>query len=263
MPTAFDTETRALLLLARACLATTGVALWQVSAAVQRVGSARAVLAGDFEPTTHWELEVRSAVRGFERELGDAEKQLDEELLEWEDEGLRVTTVLDGDYPLNLRWVWDRPPFLFYRGELRQLDDAYALAVVGTRQPSDAGRRRARRMARLLAERGVTVLSGLAAGIDTEAHEATMEAGGRTVAVLGHGFGRPVYPKENEALAEDIAKRGALVSIFFPGTPPTRKTFPMRNVVTSGMGQGTVVIQASETSGARLQARAAATRHNG
>ena len=107
-------------------------------------------------------------------------------------------------------------------------------------------------MARLLVKKGVTVLSGLAAGIDTEAHQATLDAGGRTVAVLGHGLGRAVYPRENEALAEAIPARGARVSIFFPGTPPTPKTFPMRNVVTSGMGQGTVVIQANATSGARL-----------
>jgi DNA processing protein len=144
---------------------------------------------------------------------------------------------------------------LWYRG-LLEAEDTYALAVVGTRNPTDDGRRRARKMARLLAERGVTVLSGLAKGIDSEAHTATLEAGGRTVAVLGHGH-HHMYPKENAALAEAIAEQGAVVSLFQPDTPPTRRTFPMRNVVTSGMGQGTAVIQASHTSGARLQARLA------
>lgn len=249
-------ETRALLLLARACLARPKVALWQASAAVEHVGSAQRVLAADFAPATQWEMEVAEAARDFSGELPEAERALDEQLHEWAEQGLRLTTVLDPDYPLNLRFVYDRPPFLFYRGELR-LDDSYALAVVGTRRPSDEGRKRARRMARLLCERDVTVLSGLAAGIDAEAHTAALEAGGRTVAVLGHGFGRPVYPKENAALAEEIAERGAVVSQFFPGTPPTRRTFPLRNVVTSGMGQGTCVIEASQTSGARLQARLA------
>jgi DNA processing protein len=183
-----DSETRAILLLARACLAAKGVSLWQVSAVAQRVGSARAVLDGAFEPGTEFELAVRAAARAFASRLPDAEAEVECELAGWAERGLRVTTVMDGDYPLNLRWVYDRPPFLFYRGELKQLEDAYALAVVGTRNPTEGGRKRARRMARLLAERHVTVLSGLAAGIDTEAHRATLEAGGRTVAVLGHGF---------------------------------------------------------------------------
>jgi DNA processing protein len=211
-------EARAVLLLARACLPTKGVALWQVSAAVQRVGSARTVLEGEFEPATEWELAVPSAARRMAAELPDAEAPLEVELGEWGERGLGLTTVLADDYPLNLRWVYDRPPFLFYRGELKQLEDAYALA--------------------------------------TEAHRTALEVGGRTVAVLGHGFDH-LYPKENAALAETIAERGAVVSLFFPPTPPTPRTCLMRNVVTSGMGQGTIVVEASKTSGARLQARLA------
>lgn len=168
---------------------------------------------------------------------------------------MKLTTVLDEDYPLNLRAIPNLPPFLFYRGHLRE-DDAYSVAVVGTRESSAAGLRRARKMAGLLAERGVTVLSGLARGIDTAAHEATLEAGGRTIAVLGSGLLK-IYPPENDDLAERIVKDGAVVSQFFPETPPAAYNFPRRNVVTSGMGQGTVVIEASATSGARMQARLA------
>jgi DNA processing protein len=102
----------------------------------------------------------------------------------------------------------------------------------------------------------VTVLSGLAALAHPARHDIYLGGGGRTVAVLGHGFDH-LYPKENATLAETIAERGALVSLFFPPTPPTPRTFPMRNVVTSGMGQGTIVVEASKTSGARLQARLA------
>jgi DNA processing protein len=250
-----DSETRDLLLLARACMDMPRVALWQVSAVVQRVGSAQTVLEGEFEPETQWELAVRVAANELRPQLEQVRGRLEEDLGEWRERGLRLTTVLDDDYPLNLRFVYDRPPFLFYRGELRA-DDAYALAVVGTRNATDAGAKRARRMARLLTERGATVLSGLAKGIDTAAHAATLEAEGRTVAVLGHGFDH-MYPKENGALADAIAERGAVVSQFFPSTPPTRNTFPLRNGVTSGMGQGTIVIEASKTSGARLQARLA------
>jgi DNA processing protein len=247
-------ETRAVVLVLRACLAARGVSGWQASAVIERLGSARRVLAGGFQPETKWELAVRSAVRDAAPTVADDER-VATEMEAWGDEGIRLVTVLGDHYPLNLRFIWDRPPILWYRGEL-EAEDAYALAVVGTRNPTDEGRRRARKMARLLAERGVTVLSGLAKGIDTEAHTAALHAGGRTVAVLGHGH-HHMYPKENAALAQAIADQGAVVSLFQPDTPPTRRTFPMRNVVTSGMGQGTTVIQASRTSGARLQARLA------
>jgi DNA processing protein len=169
--------------------------------------------------------------------------------------GMKVVTVLDDEYPVTLRTIHNLPPFLFFRGRLRE-DDALAVAVVGTRQPSPDGAARARRMATRLAERGVTVVSGLARGIDTAAHEAALDAGGRTIAVLGSGLLR-VYPKENEDLAHRIAESGAVVSQFWPDMPPRRQNFPLRNVVTSGLGQGTVVIEASATSGARLQARLA------
>ncbi len=102
----------------------------------------------------------------------------------------------------------------------------------------------------------MTILSGLARGIDTAAHEATLDAGGRTIAVLGSGI-RRVYPRENEDLAGRIAITGAIVSQFWPDAAPTSHTFPRRNVVTSGMGQGTVVVEASATSGAKMQARLA------
>jgi DNA processing protein len=111
-------------------------------------------------------------------------------------------------------------------------------------------------MARMLVAEGVTVISGLARGIDTAAHRAALDAGGRTIAVLGTGITR-CYPAENEALAEQIAGNGALVSQFWPTRSPGRDTFPRRNVVTSGIGQGTVVIEANSTSGAKMQARLA------
>jgi DNA processing protein len=127
---------------------------------------------------------------------------------------------------------------------------------VGTRAPSPKGIDRAERMARLLVEAGVTVLSGLARGIDTAAHRACLDAGGRTIAVLGSGI-RRVYPSENAELADRIADSGAVVSQFWPDSAPATYNFPRRNVVTSGMSQGTVVIEATATSGAKMQARLA------
>jgi DNA processing protein len=170
-----------------------------------------------------------------------------------EQEGIYLTTVLDEDYPANLRLIHNLPPFLFYRGRLEPFD-AYSVAIVGTRGPTPEGLIRARRLAPGLNTAGVTILSGLARGIDTAVHEACLDSGGRTIAVLGSGL-RNVYPPENAGLAKRIVERGAVVSQFWPDRPPTRDGFPRRNIVMSGLGQGTVVIEASSTSGAKMQAR--------
>jgi DNA processing protein len=169
--------------------------------------------------------------------------------------GAELVTVLDEHYPANLRLIPNLPPFLFYRGTLAEAD-ACSVAVVGTRNASGAGLARAGQVAGRLAEREVTVISGLARGIDTAAHRAALASGGRTIAVLGTGITR-CYPPENHELAEQIAQAGAVVSQFWPTRTPGRDTFPRRNVVTSGLGQGTVVIEASHTSGAKMQARLA------
>jgi DNA processing protein len=169
--------------------------------------------------------------------------------------GIEVVTVLDPGYPANLRYVYNRPPVLFIRGAVLGQDDR-AFAVVGTRSPSAAGLEQVRELGVGLARHGVTVVSGLARGIDSAAHAAALEAGGRTLAVMGTGINR-IYPSENAALAERISKSGALVSQFWPDAPPTKYSFPMRNVVMSGMAIGTVVVEASSNSGARMQARIA------
>ena len=175
---------------------------------------------------------------------------------EYEQRGIRLLTILDEDYPQNLRLVYNRPPFLWVRGTLLPTDDR-SIAVVGTRSVSPEGLEQARLLAEQLAERNVTVLSGLALGVDGAAHEGALAADGRTVAVMGTGI-NTIYPAQHAALAERIIESGgALVSQFWPDAPPTRWSFPMRNVVMSGMGVGTVVIEASKTSGAKMQARLA------
>ncbi|MBA3736660.1 MAG: DNA-protecting protein DprA [Actinobacteria bacterium] len=194
--------------------------------------------------------------------IGDDEVSEDEiahheaSIAQLEKEGVSLVTVLDEAYPTNLRLVYNRPPFLFVRGALRQ-EDERAVAVVGTRNASAEGRQQADRLARDLARAGVTVLSGLALGIDGAAHEATLDVGGRTVAVLGTGI-RRTYPRGHSDLARRIVEAGgALVSQFWPDAPPTKWSFPMRNVTMSGMAIGTVVVEASKTSGAKMQARLA------
>ena len=177
------------------------------------------------------------------------------DLARWDASGMRLVTVLDPDYPPNLRAVHDRPPMVFMAGRLTPAD-ARGVAVVGARKATDAGLRTATNFARHLAANGYTVISGLAAGIDTAAHTGALAQKGRTVAVIGTGLAR-AYPPENEHLQRRLANEYAVISQFWPGSPPSRRSFPMRNAVMSGVALATVVVEASETSGARMQARLA------
>jgi DNA processing protein len=178
-----------------------------------------------------------------------------EDLRRWDAQGMRLTTVLDPDFPPNLRAVHDCPPILFVAGRLTAAD-ARSVAVVGARQATQAAVRRATQIAEHLVHAGFTILSGLAAGIDTAAHTAALSNRGRTVAVIGTGLAR-AYPPQNESLQRRIASECAVISQFWPDAPPTKRSFPMRNAVMSGIALATVVVEASETSGARTQARLA------
>jgi DNA processing protein len=189
------------------------------------------------------------------RDAGSLAHRVEAEIQAAERAAAGLVTVLDEPYPANLRLIPNLPPFLFYRGVLAG-EDVSSVDVVGTRSASDAGLERAARLSGLLARHHVTVISGLARGIDTAGHQAALKGGGRTIAVLGTGI-TTCYPPENRELADQIAQAGALVSQFWPTRPAGKDTFPRRNVVTSGLSQGTVVIEASQTSGAKMQARLA------
>ncbi len=219
----------------------------------QRPGGLADLLAGRSSESSTDATESLALLEVARDELPGHQAWVATTLADLASDGVKLTTVLDDDYPANLRLIFNLPPFLTYRGVLRP-DDARSVAVVGTREASAEGLGRARRLAAQLAEAGVTVLSGLARGIDTVAHQAALDAGGRTISVMGTGI-RTVYPPENRELAERIAATGALVSQFWPDSPPRTDTFPRRNIVMSGMGQGTVVVEASATSGAKMQAR--------
>lgn len=172
----------------------------------------------------------------------------------WENDGLRMITVLDQDYPSRLLDIRETPPFLFARGTL--VPDDRGMSVVGSRRASERGHRIAAVAAELLVGKGLTVIAGLAAGIDTTAHRSALERGGRTVAMIGTGISR-YYPAQNRQLQDEIATRGLVLSQFWPDAPPTRQSFPIRNTAMSGYGTGTIVIEAGETSGTRIQARVA------
>ncbi|MGV3486691.1 MAG: DNA-processing protein DprA [Planctomycetaceae bacterium] len=169
--------------------------------------------------------------------------------------GVAILCSDDERYPSPLGGIVDAPPVLFVQGEWLPCDEL-SVAIVGTRHASVYGRQQAQRIAYGLAKAGVTIVSGMARGIDTAAHQGALDAGGRTIAVFGCGLGH-IYPPENEDLANSIARSGALVSEFAPDTKPRGGMFPQRNRIISGLTHATLVIEAPERSGALITARTA------
>jgi DNA processing protein len=166
--------------------------------------------------------------------------------------GLKVLVWDDPEYPPRLKELPLPPPVLYLRGGMTEAD-GLAVAVVGTRKATAYGREAARMFASALAVRGITVVSGLARGVDAEAHLAALESGGRTLAVLGCGAD-VVYPPEHERLARRVAESGAILSDYSPGTPPDAVNFPPRNRLIAGLAVATLVVEAGEESGALLTA---------
>ena len=169
--------------------------------------------------------------------------------------GISIVTCEDPLYPKNLLNIYDFPPFLYVKGSL--CPEEIPVAVVGSRMASAYGRYTTERLSRELALKGITIVSGLARGIDAAAHRGALAGKGRTIAVLGCGLD-VVYPRENEKLADDITAHGALVTEFPFGTPPNAPNFPARNRIISGISFGVVVVEAGEKSGSLITARLAA-----
>lgn len=181
-------------------------------------------------------------------------KAAEQDLQAWSDLA-RVLTLFDDDFPPQLREVHDVPPLLFARGRLAAHGEAERGAcIVGSRKASPAALRFASDVATALVSMRTAVVSGLAEGIDTAAHQAALEAGGRTVAVIGTGIDQ-VYPAANRPLQQRIEREGLVLSQFWPGSGPTRSSFPMRNATMSAYGMCTLIVAAGEQSGARIQAR--------
>jgi DNA processing protein len=171
-------------------------------------------------------------------------------------QGIQVLAWEDESYPPLLKHIDQPPPVLYLRGEMRP-EDQVAVAVVGTRQVTAYGRRVTENLAAILAQHNVTLVSGLARGVDAIAHQAALDAGGRTLAVLGCGVDI-IYPPEHVRLASRLIQQGALLSDYPPGTPPESGNFPPRNRIISGLALATVVVEAGETSGALITATFAA-----
>ena len=175
------------------------------------------------------------------------------ELARLHTDSLTILTLADPDYPQALRWIPDPPLVLYIRGTL-QPEDSLAVAVVGSRQPSNYGKLMAQRLSTELVQHGFTVVSGLARGIDSCAHQGALQAGGRTIAVLGSGI-NVIYPPEHRRLCDAISSAGAVLSEFPLDTKPDRWNFPRRNRIISGLTLGTLVVEAAANSGALHTAR--------
>lgn len=206
-----------------------------------------------------WHADARSLVRaGLDRRAlenwWETRRRLD---LEAEQArlrklGVQVLTWNDAEYPALLREIPSSPPVLYVRGELLPADE-WAIAVVGTRRVTSYGEAVTRKLVAELAAAGVTIVSGLALGVDALAHHVALENGGRTIAVLGSGVDQ-LYPARNRGLASRIMRQGAIISDYPLGTPPDASNFPPRNRIISGLARGTLVVEAGETSGALITA---------
>ncbi|MBI5030205.1 MAG: DNA-protecting protein DprA [Chloroflexi bacterium] len=174
--------------------------------------------------------------------------RIDNEVYSLGEDGIAVLTLDDDAYPALLKQIGDAPPVLFIRGAFEDAD-VRAVAIVGTREPTERGIRLGRTLARGLSERGFTIVSGLARGMDTTAHRGALDGNGRTIAVLGSGI-RNIHPRENISLADEVANgHGAVISEFHPTAPPTGPNLMARDRVTSGLARGVIVVEAARASG--------------
>jgi DNA processing protein len=220
-------------------------------ALLERFGSPAAVLAA----APH---ELRT-VKGIGPKLLDKILQADSEgdaramIESCRRQGIEILTESDAAYPRALREIHDPPGVLFVRGSIKP-QDGLALGIVGTRHATQYGLRQAERLAGSLARAGITIISGLARGIDAAAHRGALAAGGRTIAVLANGVVN-IYPPEHAQLAEEIVAHGALISEAPPYAEPLAGTFPQRNRLISGIAMGAIVIEAGDRSGALITAR--------
>jgi DNA processing protein len=219
---------------------------------LKEFGSAEKVLrAGELELTSVPEIKAEIAYRIAHFDLKTAEK----ECREATKLGFEVISLDEARYPVLLKNIPDPPLVLYVKGSI--LPDEPAVALVGSRKATPYGLNVTQFLARDLAAAGVTVVSGLARGIDARAHNACLQAGARTIAVLGSGV-NVIYPSEHKSLAENISQQGAVLSEFPLGTPPNRENFPIRNRIISGLSHAVVIVEASRKSGSLITARMAA-----
>jgi DNA processing protein len=233
---------------------TPGVGPRAATKLLERFGSAEAVFAATRAELEQLRLKPEAVESIMARDLFE---RAADEIERVRSMGADLLLLDDGVYPQLLREIFDPPVTLYVKGEWATCLEQPCVAIVGSRRSSTYGQNTATMLARDLAQRGITVISGLARGIDAAAHKGALEAGGRTVAVMGTGL-EQVYPRDHRRLAEEILEKGgALVSEFPLETPPAPQNFPYRNRVISGLSLGVVIVEAAENSGSLITARLA------
>lgn len=221
---------------------------------LERFGSAEAVYTATRAELEQLRLVPEAVDCIISREL---RQRAEIEITAVKDLGADILLLDDGVYPAALREIYDPPIVIYVKGAWSECLDQPCVGVVGSRKCSTYGQNAALMLSRDLAQRGVTVVSGFARGIDASAHRGALESGGRTIAVLGTGIDQ-VYPRDHKRLASEILEGGgALVTQFPLGTPPVSENFPYRNRIISGLSLGVVVVEASEMSGSLITARLA------
>lgn len=211
------------------------------------ISACDSLINGDYQKLSDYE---RSSIKSTH--IHQAEKIIDYCVKK----GINIVTYDDNSYPNRLRGIYNPPTILFCMGDLSFIDNSIAITVVGTRKPCEYSIKLAKRLCHELSMVGVTLVSGFALGIDSMVHQAALRNHGRTIAVLGCGIDVD-YPRPNTAVKGIIARHGAVISEFFPGTPPDGRNFPQRNRIMSALSLGTVVVEASAKSGALITAELA------
>ncbi len=239
---------------------------WLAILRAKFMGSGRAMQLqdhfGSIQKALHASVDAIAALPGFSREIGASvreaaqgkfDRDIDRELNWAEKEGVAIVLFSDSHFPHPLRHIPAPPALLYIKGDYR-LEDVLSVAIVGSRRASDGGRRLSNQIACQLADAGLTIVSGLAWGIDASAHKGALRSKtGRTLAVLGNGLSI-IYPREHNLLADQITRRGALITELFHDVPPQGRNFPPRNRIISGLSLGVLIAEAPERSGALITA---------
>lgn len=228
-----------------------GIGAIRYVALVKHFGSPQAVLEASSKALSALPEIGNKLARAMKEQID--EKHAEEQLSQLDRHNAKLISILDDDYPEYLKRIYDPPPFLIIKGDLRP-EDRLAVAIVGSRMSSEYGRQATELLVRGLVKQGLTIVSGLARGIDSIAHQAALADGGRTIGVLGCGLD-VYYPPENKKLYENIARAGAVVTEFEFGARPEKFNFPARNRIISGLSRGVVVVEARKGSGALVTAQ--------
>ncbi|MDD8017918.1 MAG: DNA-processing protein DprA [Bacteroidota bacterium] len=233
-----------------------GIGAYRIRSLITHFSSAKEVLQAS--PRNLVRVEgIDKKLASFIAHYKDGESFVEEQLSRLNKVNGRIITLWDEDYPPLLKKIYDPPVILFVRGMIKK-DDQYSVAIVGTRNPTQYGKLAAEKFAKELSTKGVCIISGLARGVDTIAHTAALQSGGRTVSVIGSSLDH-IYPAENKKLVDQIEEqdRGAVVSEFFMDTKPDPGNFPRRNRIISGMSFGTLIIESDLNGGAMITATTA------